>query len=150
MSTQTAGLSVLLMAVVAGVAPSQPSSMDGVWRSQGYGNVFEINGPTLKAFEVTNTTCVASGTAAVDTTGGPGRMATFKTPGASEMFVRAGGGADHKLLHREGSASDERIDRIPQLPGDHTARVGRGRCRGLRQNHRETQTPRRRSASPGC
>ena len=116
MSTQTAGLSVLLLAVVAGGAPAQSPSMDGVWRSQGYGNVFVIHGPTLNAFEVTNTTCVAGGTAAVDTTPVPGRIATFRTPGGGEMFVRAGGSADHKLLHREGSASDERIDRIPRLP----------------------------------
>ena len=116
MATHTAGLSVLLMAVVTGGAPTQSPSMDGVWRSQGYGHVFVIHGPTLNAFEVTNTTCVAGGAAAVDTTPVPGRMATFRTPGGSEMFVRAGGSADHKLLHSEGSASDERIDRIPRLP----------------------------------
>ena len=115
MSTQTAGLSVLLVAVVVSGAPVQSPSMDGVWRSQGYGNVFEIHGPALNAFEVTNTTCVAGESAAVDTTPVPGRIATFKTRG-SEKFVRAGGGADHKLLHSEGSASDERIDRIPRLP----------------------------------
>jgi hypothetical protein len=90
--------------------------MEGGWRSQGYGNVYEIHGSTLNAFEVTNTTCVAGGTAAVDTTPVPGRIATFRTRGGDEMFVRAGGGADHKLLHRQGSASDERIDRIPRLP----------------------------------
>src|SRR5205814_1233236 len=73
-------------AVVAGSAPAQSPSMDGVWRSQGYGNVFEIHGPTLNEFEVTNTTCVAGGTAAVDTTPVPGRTATFRTPGGSEMF----------------------------------------------------------------
>jgi hypothetical protein len=115
-STQTAGLSVLLMAVVAGGAPAQSPSMDGVWRSRGYGNVYEIHGATLNAFEVTNTTCVAGGTAAVDMTAVPGRIATFRTPGGGETFVRAGGSADHKLLHSEGSASDERIDRIPRLP----------------------------------
>ena len=104
------------MAAVAGRTPAQSPSMDGVWRSQGYGNVFEIHGPTLNAFEVTNTTCVAGGTAAVDTTPVPGRIATFRTPGGGEMFVRSGGSADHPLLHREGSASDERIDRIPRLP----------------------------------
>jgi peptidase S41-like protein len=116
MSTQTAGLSVLLMAVVAGGAPAQTPPMDGVWRSQGYGNVFEIHGPTVNTFEVTTTTCVAGEAAAIDTTPVPGRIATFKTPGGGEMFVRAGGSADHKVLHREGSASDERIDRLPRLP----------------------------------
>jgi hypothetical protein len=114
-STQTAGLSVLLMVVVANGAPAQSPSMDGVWRSQGYGHVFEIHGPTLNAFEVTNTTCVAGEPATVDTTPVPGRIATFRNPGG-EMFVREGGSADHKLLHSEGSASDERIDRIPRLP----------------------------------
>jgi hypothetical protein len=115
-SAHTAGLSVLLVAVVTGGAPAQSPSMDGVWRSQGYGNVFEIHGATLNAFEVTNTTCVGGGTAAVDTTPVPGRIATFRTPGGNEMFVRAGDNADHKLLHSEGSASDERIDRLPRLP----------------------------------
>ena len=104
-----------MMAVTSG-APAQSPSMDGVWRSQGYGNVFEIHGPALNAFEVTNTTCVAEGTAVVDTTSGPGRIATFRFSGGGEMFVRAGGSADHKLLHSEGSASDERIDRLPRLP----------------------------------
>jgi peptidase S41-like protein/tricorn protease-like protein len=111
-----AGLSVLLMAVVAAGAPAQSPSMDGVWRSQGYGNVFDVQGPTLKAFEVTTTTCVAGETAAADQTPVPGRIATFRTSDGLEMFVRAGGSADHKLLHNEGSASDERIDRIPRPP----------------------------------
>jgi Tricorn protease C1 domain/Peptidase family S41 len=114
-STQTAGLSVLFITAVAVGAPAQSPSMEGVWRSQGYGNVFEIHGQTLNAFEVTNTTCVPSESAAVDTTPVPGRIATFRSRG-SEKFVRAGSSADHKLLHGEGSASDERIDRIPRLP----------------------------------
>ena len=115
MSTQTAGLSVLLIAVVATGAPAQSPSMDGVWRSQGYGNVVEIHGQTLNTFEVTSTTCVPGGTGSVEATPVAGRTATFKTPGG-EAFVRAGDSADHKVLHREGSASDERIDRIPRLP----------------------------------
>lgn len=114
--TRTASLSVLLVAAVASRMPAQSPSIDGVWRSQGYGNVFEIKGPTLRAFEVTNDTCVAGGTSAVDATPVPGRTATFKAPGGSEMFFRAGGSADHMLLHSQGSASDERYDRIPRLP----------------------------------
>ncbi len=108
---------MLLTAVVAGGgAAAQSPSMDGVWRSQGYGNVFEVRGPTLNTFEVTNTTCVAGGTAVIDATPAPGRIATFRTAGGGEMFVRAGGGVDHKVLHSDGSASDQRIDRLPRLP----------------------------------
>src|SRR5262249_27573284 len=138
-SIHTVGLSVLLLAVVANGAPAQSPSMDGIWRSQGYGNVFEIHGPTSNAFEVTNTTCVAGGTAAVDTTPAPGRIATFRTHGG-EMFVRAGGSADHKLLHSEGSASDERIDRIPRLPAvcDHpTENTPAGNLEGFAQTWAE-------------
>src|SRR6202011_4096509 len=87
-STRAAGLSVMLVAGIVGGAPAQNPSMDGVWRSQGYGNVFEIDGPTVNMFEVTNTTCVGGGTAALDTTPVPGRVATFRTPGHGEMFVR--------------------------------------------------------------
>jgi len=108
-------LSVLLITVAAGSVPAQAPSMDGVWRSRGYGNVFEIHGSTLKSFEVTNTTCVVGESGSLDTTPFPDRMATFRTRG-SEQFVRAGGSTDQKLLHSQGSASDERIDRIPRLP----------------------------------
>lgn len=113
MSTRTVNLSVLLVAALAGAAPVQAPSVDGLWRSQGYGYVFEIEGPTLKAFEVTSTTCVPGFTAALDATAVPGREATFKTPDGQVLFIRAGGTADHRLLHNDGSASDVRIDRIP-------------------------------------
>jgi hypothetical protein len=49
------------------------------------------------------------------------------------MFVRAGGSADHKLLHSEGSASDERIDRIPRQGG--RLRGGPGGARSRPRRH---------------
>jgi hypothetical protein len=94
----------------------QAESLDGIWRSEGYGLVFLIQGPNLKTFEVTTTTCVAGGSALRDGTVSEGREATFKTPDDNVFFVRSGGTADHKILHTEGSASDVRIDRIAQLP----------------------------------
>jgi hypothetical protein len=108
-------LAMLLVGTFALASP-QPTTLDGVWRSQGYGDVLEIQGPTLKAFEVTATTCVPGMTAQRDTASVPGREATFKTAQGSVFFVRAGGAADHKVVHREGSASDVRIDRIAHLP----------------------------------
>jgi hypothetical protein len=109
-------LSILLAVASVAVAPAQTSSLDGVWRSQGYGHVLEIKGLMLKSFEVTATTCVPDGTARREEVQITGREATFKTPQGSVFFIRAGGTADHKLLHNEGSASDVRIDRIPSLP----------------------------------
>jgi hypothetical protein len=101
--------------LVAAAAPQTPS-LDGVWRSQGYGYVLEIKGPALKAFEVTTTTCVPSLTAQRDPTSAPGREATFKRPGGQVFFIRTGDSTDHKVVHSEGSASDMRIDRLARLP----------------------------------
>jgi len=115
MSTRAAGLSIFVIVAASGAAGQSPP-MDGVWRSQGYGNVFVIDGSTLKTFEVTNTTCVRGGSGVVDLTSGPGRIATFRIQGGGEMFVRPDGSPDHKRLHGESSASDQRIDRIPRLP----------------------------------
>jgi hypothetical protein len=91
-------------------------SLDGVWRSEGYGLVFQIQGSNLKTFEVTTATCVADGTALRNGNVSNSRGATFKTSDAHVFSVRSGGSANHKTLHSEGSASDVRIDRIPQLP----------------------------------
>ena len=51
-------LSALLAIVLVLVSSGRAQSLDGVWRSQGYGYVFEIQGQALKAFELTATTCV--------------------------------------------------------------------------------------------
>ena len=95
---------------------STAQSIDGVWRSEGYGNVFEVNGTNWKAFEVTTTTCVPGFTAAQLETTVEGRESTFKKKDGDVFFVRTGGSNDHKVLHFDGSASDMRIDRLPDMP----------------------------------
>src|SRR5690242_1637655 len=83
--------------------------MDGVWRTQGYGLVFQIKGPELQAYEVTRTTCVKGFTARRDTATVPGRELTFTSTDGQVLFVRPGGTDDHKVLHNDGSASDMRV-----------------------------------------
>src|SRR5215470_12818292 len=95
---------------------AQKQTLDGVWRSEGYGMVFDIQGATLKSFEVTATTCVLGDPAQREDTSIAGREATFKTTDGDLFFVRSGGRADHRLLHNVSSASDVRIDRIAKLP----------------------------------
>ena len=116
MAARTFTLPVLIIVTLAGTAATQTPSLDGLWRSQGYGDVLDIKGQEVRTYEVTNTTCVASGTLTLDPAAAPGREATFRTPGGGVLFVRSGGSADHKIAHSEGSASDVRIDRIPRLP----------------------------------
>ncbi len=109
-----AGLLILFAGLPAFSVSAQ--LVDGIWRSQGYGYVFEIQGPVLRAFEVTTTTCVLGFIAKRVNSTVPEREATFRTKDKDVYFVRTGGVANHKLLHQEESITDIRIDRIEKLP----------------------------------
>ena len=67
-------------------ASAQKQSLDGVWRSEGYGLVFDIQGATLKSFEVTATTCVPGDAAQREDTSTDGREATFKTTDGDALY----------------------------------------------------------------
>ncbi|MBV8513666.1 MAG: S41 family peptidase [Acidobacteria bacterium] len=110
-----ATLTVLVVLSLSGSSVHE-QSLDGVWRSEGYGMLFDIHGTTLKSFEVTTTTCVPGDAAQREDTGIDGREATFKTTDEDLFFIRSGGTADHRLLHNVSSVSDVRIDRIAKLP----------------------------------
>jgi Peptidase family S41 len=106
----------VLAALGLSALSAQKRSLDGVWRSEGYGLVFDVQGATLKSFEVTATTCVPSRAAQREDTNIAGREATFKTRDGGVFFIRSGGTDDHKLFHDVSSVSDVRIDRVAKLP----------------------------------
>jgi len=106
MMSMPSRIAIALLIPAACVA--QP--LDGVWRSKGYGNVFEFRGASLKTYEVTSTTCVAGFTGTRSDDG------SFRSSERDVIQVRPGGDADHRTLHFDGSASDMRIDRIAKLP----------------------------------
>ncbi len=108
-------LAVLGFVGLSGSSPRK-ESLDGVWRSEGYGLAFDIQGAALDSFEVTATTCVPGDKAHKEESSAEGREATFKTTDGDLFFIRSGGAADHKRLHNIGSSSDVRIDRVAQLP----------------------------------
>ena len=93
-------------------------SLDGVWQSEGYGYVFEIQGTRLKAFEVTSATCIPGFTARLEKTTAPDREATFKTSEKDLVYIRPAesNAANGRLLHFEGSASDLQLSRLPRIP----------------------------------
>ena len=107
---------IRLLILLSGSLVLAAQSLDGVWQSQGYGYIFEIQGPVLKAFEVTTTTCIPGFTAKRSNDITPGREATFKTKNKGIYFVRSGGSNDHKLLHQGDSVADVRIDRLSRTP----------------------------------
>lgn len=107
---------VLLLAVTLFPSALRAQSLDGIWRAEGYGDVYDIHGDALKVFEVTTTTCVPGETLERDNANIAGREGTFKTKDGDVVFMRSGGTANHKLMHEEGSASDRRINRLDRLP----------------------------------
>ena len=74
----TLTLTVLAALGLSG-SSAQKQSLDRVWKSEGYGLVFDIQGATLKSFEVTSTTCVPGDAAQREDSSIDGREVTFKT-----------------------------------------------------------------------
>ena len=111
---------IRLVALLAAIGVSgsrvHPQSVDGEWRSQGYGMVLQIQGPRVRTFQVTTTTCVPWFTTERAAANGVDSLATFSSPDDDLFFIRAGGTTNHKLLHRDGTPSDIRLDRVPRLP----------------------------------
>jgi hypothetical protein len=104
-------LSLLLAGSLFCVLPVRAQLLDGAWKSEGYGNVYEIRGNTLKAFEVTTQTCVLGFSATRIPPRNPGQDEIFRAKGRGPIVVSAGKGADDKVLDHS-----VQIDRLPQLP----------------------------------
>lgn len=109
-------IALLFALSIVSLSPIVAQALDGVWRSEGYGYMFEIHGPELKAFEVTTRTCLPGFTARAEKSEAAGREATFQTSDGDAYFVKAGGARDRRIMHAGGSASDMRINRLPQRP----------------------------------
>ena len=109
-------LSVFLAGLMVPVIPAAAQSLEGTWQSQGYGNVYEIRGVTLKAFEVTARTCVPGFTAKRLAAAVRGREATFKSQRREVFFISDGSDDDHKLLNHADGLASIRISRLPRLP----------------------------------
>jgi hypothetical protein len=114
MLSRFAWLLIAVPSLLFGVPGAVPP--DGIWRSHGYGYVFEFHGSALQAFEVTETTCVKSFSAKKEAREVAGRAATFRGPDGLVLSLESGGTPDHRLVHIEGSVSFIRIDRLLRKP----------------------------------
>lgn len=91
-------------------------SLDGTWRSEGYGWVIDIRGDSLRAREVTAVSCIAS-FRAHRVEAPTGAVAAFTFDGSpTTVQVLRGSSADAMRLHLEGSASDYIIRRVSAAP----------------------------------
>ncbi len=71
---------LVLFMIILPLPKVSAQSIDGTWKTRGYGMVIEINAQTFKTFEVTTSTCVPGVTAQRDRQDKPGREATYTTP----------------------------------------------------------------------
>ena len=97
--------------LVASTSQAPAQSLDGTWRSEGYGWVFDIRGDSLRAREVTAVSCLPSFRAHRDSAPA-GAVAAFTFDGSPTTMQVLRGALDDRLrLHLEGSASDYVIRR---------------------------------------
>jgi hypothetical protein len=91
------------------------STLEGAWRSDGYGYAMSVRGDSLRVFEVTAVSCLPGLRAhrVADVAGSP----AFQADGAPTVFLlRAGASADERRFHNEGAASDVVIRRAASIP----------------------------------
>jgi hypothetical protein len=92
-----------------------PQSLDGLWLSDGYGDFLEFQGDSLRGYEITTLSCIASNTASRKTAPGPANEIVFAT--ADDMFrIFPGASADTRWLHEDWSVSNVMLRRSSSRP----------------------------------
>jgi hypothetical protein len=92
------------------------ASTDGIWISDGYGLVFEIEGDFLKTWEVSKISCLPAWTATSISTP-RGALRAFREVGdTSTLFLRLDAEEDRMRVHFNGAASDVVVRRVERKP----------------------------------
>ena len=90
-----------------------PQPLDGLWLSDGYGGFFEFQGDSLRDYEITTLSCIASGTATREKAPGPANEIVF----AADTFrIFPGTSADTRWFHNDGSVSNVMLRRTGSRP----------------------------------
>jgi hypothetical protein len=111
---RTASQLIAFVSVGAIFAGAQ-DRLDGIWESDGFGYVFTITGRSLKAFEVTATTCVAGFTAQRVQGAQAAGAAVFRAE--DDVYrLRRGGPDGTWLIRQEETIADIKIQRVKHLP----------------------------------
>lgn len=109
-------LQIVLIAALAVDCFGASTAVDGVWRSQGWGFVYQVRGADWEAFEVTSTTCVAGSRARRVTSGRPESEVAFQTRHGDLFSIVDDGDSDHKRITTSTGLTSIAIERIPALP----------------------------------
>ncbi|MGW2226354.1 S41 family peptidase [Streptomyces formicae] len=104
-----AGGAMAPAAATARSAAPRPTSVDGLWRMEGYGAVLAIEGGRMREYQTTDVSC-QKGFSARRTA--PGE---YRDADRTLLTVR-GDGARRATLHVSGSAGDRQLRRVAELP----------------------------------
>jgi hypothetical protein len=91
--------------IAAPVCDANPSSLDGIWLSDGYGLLLEIDADRIRAHQITSISCLPAWTAVRQPDGGKA---------AEAVFHMEGKGAAPKILVTTGPSPDVKHFRIPE------------------------------------
>ena len=106
--------SVFRMAVITALAwAAWCGPPDGLWRSDGYGYLIELDGAKLRAYELTSISCMLSLSGERKSDSGP--EAVFAVDGGVVRFL-AGSAPGEARLHFDGAASDVVLHRVEAKP----------------------------------
>src|SRR5690349_5140901 len=98
-------LSTIILGLICS-APVAAQSLEGLWTTEGYGDLLEIQGSRLRMFEITSISCLPSLVAARQAASPRDPKIVFKGDDGAILHFSAGASADEQRLHVDGSASD--------------------------------------------
>src|SRR5262245_56282420 len=74
------------------------AGVEGVWRSHGWGYVYQVREADWQVFEVTSSTCVAGSTARRVTTSPPTGVPTFRSRDGNVFSIVDDGDNNHRRI----------------------------------------------------
>lgn len=106
----------LCAAIVLLAAPNAARAQAGLWLSEGYGYFFDVTPDTLRAYEITGISCIASFTGAARPTPS-GAIAAYQLGGAPQIvLLLPDSTAGRMRFHSNGAASDVILRRATARP----------------------------------
>ena len=91
-------------------------SLDGLWLSDGYGDLLEFQGNTLRGYEITTLSCIESGKATRKTEASDVNESVFVGDEGGTFRISPGTTADNRWLHEDGSVSNVLLRRTSSRP----------------------------------
>jgi len=94
-----------------------------VWRTDGYGLVYALDGAQLKTYEITDVSCLPAQTLQQTEPPGPDGTLRFGVAGTTTQTLRKADGGGSATAHLVGTAADMDLKPLPALPESCTRQV---------------------------